>query len=254
MNQKILNTIVEWAQHEEAIRTLLLIGSFARKKKTDELSDYDIALFTNDVKKYETDDAWIHTLWDVIVYEPCELHRNNKIYQTRLIIYSSPNASNLPLQVDFTLYDLEYLQFLEEQKTLPVDFNLGYEVLLDKDGLTKNLQSPTYEYPYTKKPTQKEFELAIRIFFFEVFKEAKALVRNDLWHAKVRDWTTKEYLLCMIEWHEKTKHGWNYDTNCDAKSMQSWVDKIIWNEAHNIFAPFDAQHSWKALFANICTK
>ena len=111
-----------------------------------------------------------------------------------------------------------------------VEYNLGYEILLDKDGLTSNLQPATYEYPHTQKPTQEEFDLVLKVFFFEAFKEAKSLMREDLWHVKIRDWSVKKRLLKMIEWHEKAKHCWNYDTNCDAKRMAFWVSPEIWKK------------------------
>jgi len=55
----------------------------------------------------------------------------------------------------------------------------------------------------------------------------------------------------MIEWYEKAKHGWNYDTNCDAKRMQSWVTKSIWEKAHKIFGHFDKEDSFAALMCTI---
>jgi|SaaInlLV_10m_DNA_2_1039722.scaffolds.fasta_scaffold37806_2 aminoglycoside 6-adenylyltransferase len=245
MNSQILTKIIDWAKQEDSIKVLILNGSLAGKGPKDELSDYDVAVFTNDRKKLETDDSWIHKLDKVWVYEPCEFFKNGTEYQTRLVIYKDG------LQVDFALYDLEAFECFFHQDTLPVDFNLGYKVLLDKDGLTKNIKPPTYEYPYSPKPTQKEFDLATRIFFFESFKEAKSLARDDLGHAKIRDFITKKYLLKMTEWNEKAKHGFNYDTNCAAKKMKSWIDKTTWLALHNTFAHFDAQDSWHALVATM---
>ena len=245
INKKIINKIINWAKKEEPIKVLLLTGSLASKGPKDELSDYDIAVFTNNIKKYATDDSWIYDIEKVWVYEPCQLYQNNKKYPTRLVIYKDG------LQIDFALFDIELLENLTQKDELPVEYNLGYKILLDKDGLTKKLKPPTYKYPYTQKPSKEEFELAIRIFFFEAFKETKALVRNDLWHAKIRDWTTKEYLLKMIEWNEKATHGWNYDTNYDAKQMQSWVDEKTWNSLYKIFSHFDNEDCWNGLFQTI---
>lgn len=245
VDEKVINKIIAWAQQEEPIRVLLLTGSLAGKGPTDELSDYDIAVFTNDIQKYLNNDAWMEMVGNVLVYEPCEHQKNGKIYPTRLIIYQDG------LQVDFAFFDLAYLQQLKQQALLPVEYNLGYKVLLDKDDLSKDLPLPTYSYPYTQRPSQASFDLVTRIFFFEAFKEAKALVRRDLWHAKIRDWSTKKRLLCMIEWHTKAINGWNYDANVDAKRMQSWVDPVIWQKVHDVFSSFDAQASWKALFATL---
>ena len=156
MNKEIIDKIIVWAEKEDAIKVVMLTGSMAGKgpsvfakatpDTTDEFSDYDIAIFTTDIEKYANDDSWIRGIEKVWVYEPCVLCKNNKEYPTRLVIYKDG------LQVDFALFDLEHLEDLQQAKTLPVEYNLGYEILLDKDGLTNDLQAPTYEYPYTKKP------------------------------------------------------------------------------------------------------
>ncbi|MFC1845720.1 aminoglycoside 6-adenylyltransferase, partial [Candidatus Dependentiae bacterium] len=57
MDQNVLNKIIAWAKKEEPIRVLLLTGSLASKGSKDELSDYDIALFTTDIDNYLRDDA-----------------------------------------------------------------------------------------------------------------------------------------------------------------------------------------------------
>ena len=242
---KILNKITNWARKEDSIKVVMLTGSLAGKGPKDDLSDYDIAIFTDDIEKYANDDTWIHEIENVWVVEPCVMYKNNKDYPTRLVIYRDG------LQVDYAFFDLDHLNDLKNAKTLPVEYNLGYKILLDKGDFTKGLQEPTYEYPFTKKPSQEEFDLLVKVFFFEAFKEAKALVRKDLWHAKIRDWSIKKRLLKMIEWHEKCKHGFDYDTNCDAKRMKSWVDPEIWRALHDVFSNFDAADSWKKFIKTV---
>lgn len=241
LNKEILRKIIAWAEREDSIRIVMLTGSLAGKGPRDEFSDYDIALFTTNIEKYASDDSWIHGIEKVWVYEPWVLRKGDKEYPTRLVVYKDG------LQVDYAIFDLDHLNELKQAKTLPVEYNLGYEILLDKDSLTNDLQPATYEYPYAQKPTQEEFDSVLQVFFFEAFKEAKALVREDLWHAKIRDWSIKKRLLKMIEWHEKVKNGWNYDTNCDAKRMRSWVSPEIWTMTHDTFAHFDTADSWEKL-------
>ncbi|MBE9594784.1 MAG: aminoglycoside 6-adenylyltransferase [Proteobacteria bacterium] len=45
MNHSILNKIVNWAENESEIRTLILEGSRASNSPTDKLSDYDLNVF-----------------------------------------------------------------------------------------------------------------------------------------------------------------------------------------------------------------
>lgn len=245
MKHSILKKIIDWAKGEKSIRALIMNGSLTSKGPTDELSDYDIGIFSDDIDKYSNSEEWIDLMEEVWVCEPCQINRDKKNYQTRLVIYKDG------LQVDYAIFDLDYLECLKSKEDLPVEYNIGYEVLLDKDGRTKDLKAPTYEYPYFPKPTQDDFDLATKVFFFEAFKEAKALVREDLWHAKIRDWSMKKRLLKVIQWNEKAKHGFNYDTNCFAKRMKTWVTPKTWDLAHKVFARFDEEDTWACLINTI---
>ena len=44
-----LDKIVAWAEKEDPIKVLMLTGSLAGRGPRDELSDYDIAVFTNNI-------------------------------------------------------------------------------------------------------------------------------------------------------------------------------------------------------------
>lgn len=55
MNHSILNKIVNWAENESEIRTLILEGSQASNSPTDELSDYDLNVFVVNPDKYISD-------------------------------------------------------------------------------------------------------------------------------------------------------------------------------------------------------
>lgn len=245
MNKEILNRIIDWAKKEKDIRTLILIGSLAGKGKVDKLSDFDISVFARSSKKYVNSSKWMSKIGNVWVYEPEKVYIKNKQYPTRLIIFENG------IKADFAFYSLKVLKDLAKLKRLPLDYDLGYEILLDKDGLAKSLSRPTYRCPTSEKPTQQDFTYVVNVFFFEVYHVAKHLYRNDLWHAKFRDWATKEFLLQIIEWHEKSKHGWDYDTYDLGKGMQSWTSPSIWKTLHQIFGHFDSKDSWKALLVTI---
>ncbi len=242
----MLNKIIAWAQKEDAIRAAVLTGSRAHtKKKTDAFSDYDLALFVSDPTKLTTNDSWITALGSVWVSIPETIPFNEHQIPTRLIIFEHG------IGADISLWPVNLLKIMVAEKKLPFACESGYRILLDKDGLAKNLIAAPEKRSACQKPTQKEFLAAIRVFFFEAFNCAKYLARGDLWHAKLRDWTTKEYLLKMIEWHEMAKHNWDYDTFWHGKNMHAWVSKETWTELHNCFAHFDAEDSWKALIATI---
>ena len=59
MNENMLNKIINWAKHENAIRAVILTGSRGAQSTIDEFSDFDIALFVSDPKRYAAEDSWI---------------------------------------------------------------------------------------------------------------------------------------------------------------------------------------------------
>lgn len=243
---KLIDNILAWAQKEDAIKAILLTGSQASvENKTDAFSDYDLAFFVTNTTKLTINDSWIKELGQVWVSIPETIHFNDYQVPTRLIIFEHG------IGADISLWPLSLLQNSVAEKKLPFACEKGYRILLDKDGLTKNLIAAPGKQPPHQKPTQEEFLAAIQIFFFEAFNCAKYLARKDLWHAKLRDWTTKEYLLKMIEWHEMAKHNWNYDTFWHGKNMHTWVSKETWTELQKCFAHFDTNDSWQALITTI---
>ena len=246
MEQTMLKKFLNWAQSDDTIRAMLLVGSRAHNaQRVDAFSDFDLALFVTDPQKYVADDAWMRSIDDIWVYIPEKVYVDGNDYPTRLVIFKDG------VKVDFAFYSIDVIKNLAQQEQLPAQYALGYNVLLDKDNLTAGMRPPTFKIPESPIPSQQEFESLVNEFFFEVYHVAKHLCRNDLWHAKFRDWTTKELLLQMIEWHEKSMHGWDLDTCQHGKRMQEWVDKETWDALNNCFAHFDAGDSWKALIATI---
>ena len=242
MKENFLSKIINWAKQESQIRALILTGSRAEKRSIDEFSDYDIAVICKDSKPYAKDNLWIPKLKKFIICIPEKMSFGNKKYPARLIIFEDYT------KIDFSFFPIDFLKILSSKKPLPDQYNIGYKVILDKDGITKKLPKPTFEGFKIKKPTEKEFYECIDDFWFEVYHVAIYLARQDLWHAKFRNNDIKNhFLLKMIEWNEGSKHNWDYETNSLGKRMQSWVNKKTWKSCFDIFAHFDAKDSWQAL-------
>ena len=45
-------------------------------------------------------------------------------------------------KVDFSFYPITLLHALATIETLPDDYNIGYQILLDKDGILTKMPSP----------------------------------------------------------------------------------------------------------------
>lgn len=239
---EILSSICAWAEAEESIRAAILIGSRAVDGEHDDLSDFDISLFTTQSGSYTQNDQWLSSIYKhwVCVHE--KLLWKNSAIPTRLVIFEGG------VKVDFAFYPTDALNDLSNGSKLPDNYDAGYKVLLDKDGLTKTMAKPSFSAFALQKPSQEEFERVVQEFWFEAYHVATYLKRDDLWRAKFREWEMKDpFLITMLRWHTGAKHGWHVKTHSQGKTMKSWIDESKWKDLHACFSHFEAEDSWKTL-------
>src|SRR5947207_7748866 len=58
-----LQKFIRWGENSEPVRAMILSGSLAAKGGTDDLSDYDIAIFGNNFSFIATDE-WLKSISD----------------------------------------------------------------------------------------------------------------------------------------------------------------------------------------------
>jgi aminoglycoside 6-adenylyltransferase len=208
-----LEMIINWANSRDEIRALILSGSLAGKSKTDELSDYDIAVFGTDFY-FIQDDNWLNEIQNYWVCIHDKFRFLNDDIPTRLTIFDAY------FKVDFSFYTISILHEIATMKTLPDDYNVGYQILLDRDGILTKMPRPSFKGFIVKKPDEKKFEENVNEFWFECYHVAKYLYRNDLWTAKLRDVATKELLRQMLEWQGASEREWNFSAKSSGKEMQ----------------------------------
>ena len=245
MSDELLGRIVAWADRQPDIRALIMTGSRAREDgSADELTDYDLEVFTTAQATYESDSGWIGELGKVWVCLQLPV-REEDGYLMRLVVFEGG------LKVDFGIAPVEVLADTVAGRQLNDLYERGYRVLLDKDGLAAQLVDPAYEGPLRLPPAEEEFWAAVEEFWFEAFHIPRLLQRNDLWVVKLRDWTMKQRLLEMIEWHATATKGAQHDVWHIGKRMAEWTEPEVWRRLHSTFGHFDGADSLGALHATV---
>lgn len=237
----LLLKIINWARGEAPIRALMLIGSRARPTPTDDLADIDVCVFATSCTAYLSNDAWLRSFGDLWIAISEQYTRADIIVPTRLAIFSNG------IKVDVSFLDVSVLIEMARDDEL----NDGYVVLLDKDGVAEGLLPPTFHTSRRRPPTQEQFLALVDEFWFEAYHVAKYLWRGELWLVKSRDWSTKELLCTLIEWHAQSQHNWEYDTAFQGKHLHIWAEPAIVQTLHQTFAHFDIEDSWAALLATV---
>lgn len=237
----MLDKIIKWGEREEAIKALILVGSRAGNQPVDTLSDYDLSIFCDTDESYIRSEDWLSQFGKVWICVKEKVLCCGKTHPSRLVIFEGG------IKVDFSFLSITALDEIVRSNPLPDDYNIGYKILLDKENRATGMPSPEFVIKATQ-PSEQDFHNVIQEFWFESYHMAVYLKREDLWSVKFRSWAAQSFLLRMIEWHAQAENDWRCSTPPIGKRMPSWVHKDLWKDLHGVFATFDAEDSWKALF------
>ncbi len=145
----------------------------------DLFSEYDVIFGVRDIRPYFEDRAWLKDFGKVlVVYRDPIRHR----YGFEKFAYITQYEDGT--KIDFTLFPVELLRRVVEDPELPEYLDIGYTVLLDKDGLTSGLKPPTYRAHIPIPPTEAAYQTVVEEFLHEATYVAKHLWRGDLMAAK----------------------------------------------------------------------
>lgn len=230
--QEALSTVIDWARNDDNIRVVVLTGSAARGvRATDEWSDLDIEVYAADPSRLLEDASWYARFGKVLVVEALS---NPGWYPTRLLYLVDG-------KIDFMIAPVSSLG--ADRYAAP------FRLLVDKDanGAGLTVMSPSPEGP----PDAAEVLRCVNWFYAAALMCAKAIVRGELWMAKVRDWDLKQQLLMMIEWDHKARFGWGYDTWYNGKHLAQWADDDVTEALRDCWGSFDAPDMTRTLIASM---
>lgn len=238
---------MHWAENNPDIRAVLLTSSLVNPyAPVDDFSDLDVELVFERRQAYEDNHEWIRLFGEPISM----IEENDTVFEgkhaMKMVLYKDH------VKVDFKLYQVS--EFSEEVKTevLPDDWDLGYKVLIDKDGLTKGLKAPTYQSIMIHQPTEKNFKQLLNDFWWDTTYVAKCLKRGDIFYAKFisENILRTDYLVPLIEWYIAGSHDWsNITTNKHGRLFKKYLSTELWNRAEATFSGSNIQENWTALFA-----
>lgn len=240
--KRLENQIIDWAITCSSIRAAIVCGSTERWiNPGDEWADLDFEIYVTDFSDFIKGVEWLNrfgTLWTHLQLQ----EGDSPVF---LALY---NGSE---KVDFHFFNITKLQNLVDNQELHDSYIRGYRIVIDKDNLAVKLPSSLSTPPPFAKPSADEFAFHINAFWYGALYIAKQIRRRNLWVVKFRDWTTKQSLLKILEWHAQTTHQWNYDTWHDGHFMSQWIDSSTWKALQFTFGEFECDSSWRALLATM---
>mgnify|MGYP006301961727 CR=1 FL=1 len=238
--KEVLSYFKKWARKNDLIRAAVLTSSRANPEaEVDFLSDYDIELYVSNLRGFKKSDEWLDEFGSIMVrwpFKPRSTGFKDGNWITRLVLF------NDGLRIDF--------QITEQLKIEKDAYKNAYQVLIDKDGITKELEKPTYSEFIIKKPEQEEYETLVNEFWWNAYYVPKYLWRDQLPFAKyMLDYTLRySYLHQIIDWYIGLENDWAVETGALGKNFKDYLSKEKWKKWEETYAGADIEDNWRAFF------
>ncbi|QEC42468.1 aminoglycoside 6-adenylyltransferase [Pseudobacter ginsenosidimutans] len=241
-----LNEVILWATAQPNIRAALLTSSLTNPiAPVDAFSDLDIDLVVDNYEEFLQDDSWISNFGSIITTIVEGEEPFDGRCSSRMVLYEDYS------KIDFLIFSVN--KFREEVTMSPLheDWDIGYKVLVDKDGLTTNMPSPTHSAFNIQKPDEEKFLWVLNNYWWDMTYVAKCLARDELYYAKFMSEQIMrfEHQQVLLEWYIGSQHNWNVTTNKYGRLFKKYLSAEMWQRATATFAGADLEDNWRALFA-----
>jgi aminoglycoside 6-adenylyltransferase len=226
----------------------VLTSSRARADETvDELSDCDVVLAVEDVGAFADRDDWIRAVGEPLARWGDEGAVHGVQTSFRGVVYEDG------VKIDFSIWPAELLARVGREDALPDDLDVGYRVLLDKDGATFGWPAPTYRAHIPAPPTEAAYRALVEEFFWTTTYVAKALWRAELVFAKFcLDHDLKLVALRrMLEWSIELARGWSVRPGALGRGLERLLPPAVRSELEATYVGAGIDENWDALFATI---
>lgn len=241
ISHPLYEPLLRWARRQPAIRALVITGSLARADgSVDQYSDLDVQIICRDISNYIADDSWLDGLGKVWIRFPLDADA-----PYRLVWFAGGR------KVDFQFIALDQIHADLQMSQLSDEYQRGYVVALDKDGLYANMPPSPRSFPPPPEPEAAEVLAVINEFWFEAIHVAQFIRRREFWVVKWRDWTMKRNLLRMLEWQAQATSQSPVNTWLLGKRVTEWADEASLASIKAIWTPWQAEALWGGLLAQL---
>lgn len=242
---KVLEKLLAWAEGRPEIRAVILTSSRARADDTaDNLSDYDVILAVTDAEAFARDESWQNAYGRPLARWSDQGELGDATTYFHGVVYEDH------VKIDYTVWPAVLLERIAGEDALPDALDVGYRVVLDKDGFTARWSEPTYKAHIPLQPTEKEYVEQVEEFWWSATYVAKSLWRGEIVFAKfVLDYDMKlGPLRRFLEWHIEIEHGWSVRPGVFGRGLERRLPPDLWSELALTYVGSDAEDNWGALF------
>ncbi len=242
---EVISLILNIAKTDDRIRAVLLNGSRANPNtKKDKFQDFDIVYIVNEIDSFLADHSWIDVFGERLILQmPNEMnlgeaddsHDENPSF-SYLMLFEDGN------RIDLTLFPADKSETAFKQDSLTIS-------LLDKDGLSKRLPTPTDKDYLIKPPSEKEFTDCCNEFWWVSTYVAKGLWRDEIIYSKdILEKPVRAMFLKIIEWYIGIDTNFTVSFGKCGKNIKEYVSPELYDKILSTYPEADKNNIWKALF------
>lgn len=231
--------ITDVASKSESVRAVVMNGSRVTNPYKDAYQDYDIVYFVNDYESFTKSRAWLdvfgdrllmHTT-DDMVFHPGAME-NGYMFQ---MLFKDKN------RIDLLIRPVEVFEHHVQE-------NRNYEVLLDKDGLSRDIPKPSRAQFFIPKPSRAVFTSCVKEILWVAPYIAKGLCRNEPLYALKHLSHIRENVLALLEWRVGVDHGFDTLLKKAADDLGDYIDVSLVKKYHATYIEAIPASIWHALF------
>jgi aminoglycoside 6-adenylyltransferase len=241
--------IVDWCTSRDLVRAAMLTSTRAAASgPIDKFSDIDVILVLTKIGPLSEYRHWLDDFGEVLAaWRDGDALRRDPPRTCWVTQYADGS------KIDFTLWPVELLQQAARAPTLPDQLDIGYRVLIDKDGLTRGLKSASHRAHIPTPPSREEFLIAVEEFLLESTYVAKHLWRDDLMPAKFSlDHVMKQSCLrAMLEWRIEIDYQWSLKPGAAGKGLKKFLSPDAYRSLEQTYVGPRIADNWIALFDTI---
>jgi aminoglycoside 6-adenylyltransferase len=226
----VLGRIVAWGEREENVRLLVLTSTRANDGG-DALSDYDVIVALADLERFDPAAAYgtPAARWG----DTHDVHGTTTFF--RGVVYDDGT------KVDWTLWPATVPALVAEHG-LDDALDVGYRVLLDKDGATAGWPAPTFRAHIPARPTEAEYVALVEEFWWSTTYVVKARARDERLFARfILDVDmTHGALRRMLEWLIETGRDWDWKPGAYGRGIEHELPPDVAAELDATAGSFEA--------------
>jgi aminoglycoside 6-adenylyltransferase len=238
--QEMLDIIVGTARDDERVRAVIMNGSRANPNAPKDIfQDFDIVYIVTDVTPFKNNLEWIKRFGDLMILQMPEEMSDPPPRNDGIVVYLMQFADGN--RIDLGIFPLSMVEELEKDSLSLL--------LLDKDGILRNLAPASESSILPKPPTAKAFSDCCNEFWWLCPYVAKGLWREEIVYARhVLDFFMRDQLNRALVWHIGVKTGFQRNPGKFGRYFQQYLEPDSWNLLMSTYASSGYGETWEALF------